>query len=309
MSEGRTVYLNGRFVAERDAHISMFDAGLVWGAMLFETTRSFGQIPFKLRDHLERLRASMAVTGIDGEMTVDQLDAATHELIRRNVPHFAADDDFSIVHNVSPGPSMAYADAAPDAGRPTVAIYIRSMAASLGEMATLYETGVRAYVPRQRSLPGRLLDPKVKSRSRLHYWMATNEAEREDPGAWAVLSDDDGYLTEGSGSNFFVVREGVVMTPEPRHILRGVTRQTVLDLAGEIGVPVREANLEPFDVIDAQEAFFASTPYVMMPATTFNGRRVGDGRPGPITMRLLDAFGETVGVDIVGQAKAYAERV
>ena len=88
-----------------------------------------------------------------------------------------------------------------------------------------------------------------------------------------------------------------------------MTRQSILDLAGEIGVPVREANIEPYDVIDAQEAFFASTPFVIMPATRFNDRPVGDGAVGPITARLLDAFSETVGVDIVAQAKAYGRQL
>ncbi len=305
MENGRTVYLNGRFVAEAEARVSIFDSALVWGDMVFETTRSFGHRPFKLREHLERLRASMVATDIELDMTLDELEAATDELIRRNDAAYAPDVDFTITHNVSPGMWSWYASVDPNAGRPTVTIHTWSLVPYIGPMGESFDTGVPAYVPRQRAIPGRLLDPKVKNRSRMHYRLAWNQAHQHDDDAWAVLVDEDGYLTEGTGSNFFVVRDGVLLTPEPRNILRGVTRQTVMDLAGEIGVPVREANLEPYDVIVAQEAFFASTPFVIMPATTFNDRPVGDGRVGPIALRLLDAFSETVGIDIAAQAKAY----
>ena len=305
MNNEPTIYLNGRFLPLSNARVSLFDAGLVWGAMLFETTRSFGHRPFKLREHLGRLHASMAVTGIECGMSIDALEDVTHELIRRNEAHYPADVDFSIVHNISPGPSLAYAEHTPEAGSPTVAIHMSSLAASMGALANSFDSGVRAYIPRQPTIPARFLDPKVKSRSRLHYWLASNEAERQDPGSWAVLTDDEGYLTEGSGSNFFVVRDGVLLTPEPRHILRGVTRETVLEIAEALGTPWRETNLEPYDVSVADEAFFASTPYVIMPATTFNGHPVGNGAVGPITTQLLDEFSRSVGIDIVAQARAY----
>ena len=309
MNNGRTVYLNGQFVPETDARVSVFDSALVWGDMVFETTRSFGHRPFKLREHLERLSASMAASDINCGMTLDELEDVTDELVRRNAPLYPADVDFTIVHNVSPGVFALYADVAPEAGRPTVAIHTWPLIPYIGPMADWFDTGVHAHVPRQHAIPGRLLDPKVKSRSRMHYRLALNEAQRHGADTWAVLVDEDGYLTEGTGSNFFIVRDGVLLTPEPRHILRGVTRQSILDLAGEIGVPVREANLEPYDVIVAQEAFFASTPFVIMPATRFNDRPVGGGAVGPITLRLLDAFSETVGVDIVAQAKTYGQRL
>ena len=309
MNNGRTVYMNGQFVPETEARVSVFDSALVWGDMVFETTRSFGHRPFKLREHLERLNASMIASDIDCGMTLDELEEATDELVRRNAPLYPADVDFTIVHNVSPGVFALYADVAPEAGRPTVAIHTWPLIPYIGPMADWFDTGVNAHVPRQHAIPGRLLDPKVKSRSRMHYRMALNEAQQHGADTWAVLVDEDGYLTEGTGSNFFIVRDGELLTPEPRHILRGVTRQSILDLAAEIGVPTREANLEPYDVIVAQEAFFASTPFVMMPATRFNDRPVGDGAVGPITARLLDAFSETVGVDIVAQAKLYGQRL
>ena len=305
----RTVYLNGQFVREAEARLSIFDSALVWGDMVFETTRSFGHRPFKLREHLERLRASMMAADIDVGMSAGDLEAVTVELVRRNELLYPADVDFTIVHNVSPGVWGWYASADQNAGRPTLAIHTWPLIPYIGPMAAGFSEGVRAYVPRQHAIPGRLLDPKIKSRSRMHYRLASNEAQRQGADTWAVLIDDDGYLTEGTGSNFFMVRDGVLMTPEPRNILRGVTRQTIMDLAADLGMQVRETNLEPYDAIVAGEAFFSSTPFVIMPVTTFNDRPVGDGSVGMTTLRLLDAFSETVGVDIAAQARAYAAQL
>jgi len=194
MNNGRTVYMNGRFVPETEARVSVFDSALVWGDMVFETTRSFGHRPFKLREHLERLNASMIASDIDCGMTLDELEEATDELVRRNSPLYPADVDFTIVHNVSPGVFALYADVAPEAGQPTVAIHTWPLIPYIGPMADWFDTGVNAHVPRQHAIPGRLLDPKVKSRSPMHYRMALNEAQQRGDDTWAVLVDEDGYL-------------------------------------------------------------------------------------------------------------------
>ena len=130
-----------------------------------------------------------------------------------------------------------------------------------------------------------------------------------DPQAWALLIDEDGFLTEGTGSNFFIIKDNHLLTPEPRNVLRGVTRQTVLELAARLALPCRECNLEPYDVMTADEAFFTSTPFSLMPATRFNGHAIGTGAVGPITQRLMAAWNAMVEVDMVAQARLYAEQV
>ncbi|MCY4113447.1 MAG: aminotransferase class IV, partial [Chloroflexi bacterium] len=109
MNNGRTVFMNGHFVPETEARVSVFDSALVWGDMVFETTRSFAHRPFKLREHLERLHASMIASDIDCGMTLDELEEATDELVRRNEPLYPPDVDFTIVHNMSPGVFALYA--------------------------------------------------------------------------------------------------------------------------------------------------------------------------------------------------------
>ena len=102
-------------------------------------------------------------------------------------------------------------------------------------------------------MASRLIDPKIKNRSRIYYQIANQQAHKVDPMASALLTDDDGFITEGTGNNFFIAKDGELFTPEPRNILRGVTRQTVMELAADLGIRCRERNLEPYDVAGAGE--------------------------------------------------------
>ena len=112
-----------------------------------------------------------------------------------------------------------------------------------------------------------------------------------------------------SGATCSLVHDGTLYSPEGRNILRGVTRKCVLELATDSGIPVLERNLEPYDLLNADEAFFTSTSTCIMPMTRFEGQALGDGTPGPLTQRLMQAFNELVGLDVVAQAEAGAAHV
>lgn len=303
----RKVYVNGEFVPEVDAKVSIFDSALMFGDMVFEVTRSFNGKPFRLRDHLERLYVGLKTLEIDCGMTIDEMETVTIETVEINRPCFSEGQDFQIMHDVSRGPLSFYQSVFPEGVRPTVTINCWPLTGHLAAFADSYETGVHAVIPPQRSVPARLIDPKIKNRSRIYYQVANMQAQKVDPKAWALLTDEDGFITEGTGANFFLVKKGELFTPEPRNILRGVTRQAILELAAELGVRCHERNLEPYDVMTAEEAFFVSTPFVLMPVTRFNGHPVGVGAVGSTTHRLLGAWSEMVGIDIVAQAKRYAE--
>ena len=309
MSESRMAYFNGSLVPETEARISVFDSALIYGDVVFEVTRTFGGKPFRLRQHLERLYASMRLAEIECGLTIDEMEAATHETIEANRDQFTDDLDFQITHNVSPGPLGIYRSVFPHGMQPTIVINCFSLAWRMVKMAPLYKTGVHGVVPSQRAVPAQYVDPKVKSRSRIYYIRAEHQAHRIDPDGWAVLLDGDGYIAEGVGSNVFLIHDGALYSPEGRNILRGVTRNCILELASEAGIPVHERNLEPYDLHNADESFFTSTTTCIMPMTSFEGYPVGDGTPGPITKRLIGAFSALVGLDIVGQADAGAKYV
>ena len=302
----RLVYFNGAFIPEREARISIFDSALMYGDMVFEMTRSFNQRPYRLREHLERLYASMRYAEIDCGLTLDEMEAATRQTVERNLP--ALDGlDFQIMHDVTRGALPLYDTLVTEGTAPIVSINVFPLVRHIGHAAEKYEQGAHCVVTPQGAVPARYIDPKAKSRSRIHYRIADLQAGRMEPGAMALLTDEHGFITEGTGNNFFTVRDNEIFTPRPHNILRGVSRSACMDLAARLDIPVHEADLDPYDVRAADEAWFTSTTVCMVPITRFNFQPVGDGLPGPIYRRLLAAWSEEVGVDIAGQARRYAE--
>ncbi len=302
---GRVVYFNGRFVPESEARVSIFDSALMFGDMAFEMTRTFKRWPFKLRAHLDRLYASLRLLEIDCGLSIADMERRTLETLERNLGTEPADMDWQIMHNVSRGPLDLYRTAFPEGVQPTVTINCWPLVTHMGRFAPNYDAGVHMVIAAQQALPAHLVDAKAKTRSRLHYQMAILQARRMGEGAWPVLLDPDGFLAEGPGWNIFLVRDGAVFTPEPRNILLGVSRVTVIELAGELGIPVREVNLGRFEALQADEIFCTATTYCLVHASRFEGQPVGDGQPGPVLRKLTEAWKKLVGVDFVAQAHDY----
>jgi branched-chain amino acid aminotransferase len=301
----RLVYFNGHFVEEKQARISIFDCALMYGDMVFEMTRSFGQKPYRLREHLERLYASLRYVEIDCGLTIDEMEAATLQTIDRNLPVLDG-LDVQIMHDVTRGGMALYETIVTEGTAPIVSINVFPLVRHIGSMAKKYDTGVHYVVTPQQSVPARYIDPKAKNRSRLHYKIAEMQAARMEPGAQALLTDERGFITEGTGNNFFIAKEGEIYTPKGHEILRGVSRSACMELAAGLGIPVYEADIDPYDVRSADEAWFTSTTICMIPCTRFNFQPVGAGAPGPIYRRLLDAWSKEVGLDIAAQARDYA---
>ena len=305
----RVVYFSGQYVPESEARVSIFDSALMFGDMAFEMTRTFSQKPFKLREHLDRLYASLRLLEIDCGLSIDQMEEITLETLERNLPTESADVDWQIMHDVSRGPMELYRTVFPEGVRPTVSINCWPLITHMGHFAAKYETGVDIVIPAQQALPAHLSDAKAKTRSRLHYQMAQLQAARMGPARWPVLLDPDGFLAEGTGWNIFLVRDGVLYTPQPRNILLGVSRATTIELAVESEIPVRESNLGRYEALQADEIFCTSTTNCLVHAASFEGQPIGDGRPGPVFVRLVEAWKRLAGVDFVAQAHQYAQRV
>jgi branched-chain amino acid aminotransferase len=302
----RVVYFNGEFVTEREARVSIFDSALMYGDMAFEMTRTYNGRPFRLHEHLQRLFASLRLMEIDCGLSLEEMERVTLDTLERNLPTEPADMDWQIMHDVSRGPLDLYQSAVPDGLRPTVSINCWPLVTHMGRFAPTYETGVHIVIPAQQTLPAHLVDPKAKTRSRLHYQMANLQARRMGEGRWPVLLDPDGFLAEGPGWNIFLVKDRVLHTPEPRNILLGVSRATTIELARELEIPVRETNLGRYDALQADEIFCTATTYALVHAATFEGQPVGDGRPGAVFRQLLEAWKRTAKVDFVAQARQYA---
>ena len=294
------VYINGELYPPNEAKISVFDAAVMLGDMVTESTRTFRHKPFKLEEHINRLYKSLKVTRIDPGMTPAEMTALTLRVLEANLPHVPEDEDVWIVHNISRGRSVAGADPTKQRSSATVIIFTQPMI--LVDWAPFYRDGCHAVTPMSRAIPPQALDARIKNRSRMAYTLAEMEVKLVDPMAQGILLDIDGNVAENKGGNFFIVSEGVLKTPTTRNALAGVSRATVLELAAELGIPTEVADFQLYDIYTADEAFFTSTPYCVMPATRINGLTVGDGKVGEITQRILAAWSQRVHMDIVGQA-------
>ena len=310
MKSERVVYINGKFVAEQDAKISIFDSALMFGDMVFEMTRSFNKKQFKLREHLERLYVGIRILRIPLNMTIDELEHACLETIAMNEPSFGPHDEHRLMINVSRGPLGLYAPIFDGKLEPTVVIADFPLKWTVAAMAPLFDTGINAVIPSQRAIPASLMEPKIKNRSRLFYQMANIEVSQvKGDNNWALLLDPDGFVTEGTGDNFFIVKKGVIMTPEGRNILRGISRDYIFELAKELKIPCLEKNIEPYDVYDADEAFMTATPFCLLPTISLNGIKIGEGKMGNISKKILKQWSKNVGIDIENQIREYGKEV
>ncbi len=296
----RQVYLNGQLVPECDAKISIFDSAVLLGDTVTESTRTFAHRPFKLERHIDRLYKSLKVTRIDAGCSPAEMLRITRETLAANLPTYAAHEDCWLVHNISRGLIMPGPDPTVQHTAATVMIYTLPM--DLRGWAKFYEQGCHAVTAMSRIIPSQSLDARIKNRSRMAYTLAEIEVKLVDPEAQGIILDQNGSVAENKGGNVFLVAEGVLKTPTPTNCLAGISRETVLELAEKFGIPAQETDLKPYDLYTADEVFFTSTPYCIMPATTFNGLPVGNGEVGPVTTQILTAWSELVGVDISRQA-------
>ena len=300
-SASHLVYLSGEFVPTDEAKISIFDAAVMLGDMVTESTRTFAHRPFKLDQHIDRLYKSLKVTRIDPGMTPAEMYDLSLRVLETNLPKVAPEMDVWLVHNISRGRSVAGAD--PTRQRSPATVIIHTAPLILTDWARFFSEGCHAVTPFSRAVPPEALDARIKNRSRMAYTLAEIEVKLVDPQAQGILLDIHGNVAENKGGNFFIYSEGVLKTPRARSALAGISRATVLELAAQLNIPLEVTDFQPYDIYTADEAFFTSTPYCIMPATKFNGLPVGDGQVGPVTKRILQAWSQLVGIDIVAQAQ------
>ena len=297
------VYLSGEMLPPDQARISVFDTAVTLGDTVTESTRTFGHKPFKLEAHIQRLYKSLKVSRINPGLSPNEMTAITLEVLETNLPHVPPQEDVWIVHNISRGMGATAAD--PTLQRSPATIIINTAPMILKDWAGFYTAGCHAVTPFSRAIPTQSLDARIKNRSRLAYTLAEAEVKLVDPQAQSIILDTDGNVTENKGGNFFIWADGVLKTPHARGALAGISRETALELAADLNIPIQITDFQPYDIYTADEAFFTSTPYCIMPATKFNGLPVGDGAVGPVTRRLLQAWSDLVGLDIVSQAQSH----
>jgi branched-chain amino acid aminotransferase len=302
--EERMVYLNGAFVAESQAKVSVLDSGFNAGDGVYDVTRTFGQKPFRLREHTERLFRSLQYTRIDCGMSLDEMEKTTLEVLERNKPLLRANEDLALWHVVSRGVRSSTGNRV--AGGATVAVY--SVIVNFPEFASFYVEGAPIVIPSTRRIPPECLESKAKITNKMNHNMASFEAKQVDPRAIPLMLDINGNLSETSAHNFFLVVNGKLCSPSDRNVLGGITKEAVFGLAKQLGIEIVEGIFTPYDLYTAEEAFLASTSPTIVPVRTVNGAKIGTGAPGPMTLRLIGAWNKMVGMDIVDQALSHLDK-
>lgn len=306
----RVTYINGRWVPESQAGMHIYDASFMFGVSCFEFHRTFNHKHFLLDEHIDRLFMSMKSFYIPIDKSRQEIKDIFDELMVRNGHHFVG-DEYRFMVNVSPGPLSIYKEVfqladGDDWNKPIWTFNDWPLSKTSKHLAHFYSTGANAVTTSQRQIPAQYLDPKVKNRSRAHYYLANIEASRHGKDAMALLLDDHGHVCEGTGSNFIMIKDGTIVIPEQRNMLRGCSMGYILDvIAPQLGLKVIEKNIEPYDVLSADEAMFSGTFNNVLPCNRFNGRFLKDreGQPpmGPVTEAICDQWAKNVGVDFIGQ--------
>ena len=282
------IYLNGKFVDESKAVVSVFDHGLLYGDGVFEGIRSYDGLIFKLSQHIDRLYESahtimlaipMArpamIEVVKQSLRVNRLrDAYIRLVVTRGVGDLGLDPRKCVRPTV-----FAIAD--------TIRLYPKS----------LYDRGLALItVATQRNVP-EALNPQIKSLNYLNNILAKLEAINAGYEE-AIMLSHSGYVTECTGENLFIVKGRQLLTPPPYvGVLRGITRGTVMDLAVRARLAVREEMLTRHDLFNAEEVFLTGTAAEIVPVVTIDGRRIGLGRPGPVTKQLQAAFRQVTKTD------------
>jgi branched-chain amino acid aminotransferase len=275
------INVNGRITAPEEASVSPLDRGFLYGDSVYETIRTYGGRPFLLREHLERLRRSAGRLAIPHERIPIDLAAGIEETLAR-----AGNGESAIRVILSRGVGGIGYDA-DECGPPTVVIHVRPCPEI---PASWRREGVDVAIVDVTRNPSSAVDPAIKSSNLLNNllaWQAARRLRVFEP----ILPNARGHLTEGATSNLFLVRDSRLATPALESgLLRGITRDLVLDLARSEGIPTSEEELAPEALREADEAFLTSTLKGILPIRRCDGWPIREGRPGPLTRCLMDLF-------------------
>ena len=293
----RTAYFNGQWVPESELKISAWDLATMQGASCFEMCRSFRQVHFKLREHLDRLRQSCSLLSIPVPQDFDQLETICAEVTARNpMPH---DQEHRLFMVVNAGAAPMYREIEGVITHSYFYVATFPLRLTVAGFSKYFTEGVHGVTSPIQQVPDACVPSAAKHRSRLHFHLAQQQAP---PGMWPLLlgrfcpEDAEPWYeyTEAPGANICYVRHGRIYTVDV-NCLDGISLQTVKEL-----VPT-ESNGLLRDDCDMDELWLTGTPFCMLPVVSLDGQPIGDGTPGPVFKETLAQWSKLVGVDIAGQ--------
>ena len=275
------IYLDGKFVKEEEAKISVFDHGLLYGDGVFEGLRSYNGKIFKLDEHLIRLYNSAKAILLEIPLKFDEFKKVVIETVKKNN---LKDSYIRIVVTRGVGDLGLDPRKCP---KPTIFV-IASRIQLYPE--SLYEKGIDVItVPTRRNLP-ESLNPAIKSLNYLNNILAKIEATNAGATEGLILNQF-GYVSECTGENIFIVKGNTLKTPPiSAGALEGITRKVVMDIGKNIGLEIKEENLTRYDIYTSDECFLTGTAAEIVPVVSVDRRIIGNGKPGKITMKIRNEF-------------------
>jgi branched-chain amino acid aminotransferase len=282
------IYLDGRFVDEADAKVSVFDHGLLYGDGVFEGIRLYGGNVFRLDEHLERFEYSAKAILLDLPLTRAQWSEAVCETCRQN----GLKDGYIrmvVTRGVGDLGLAPWLCAKPS-------YFVIASKISLYP-AEHYEKGLAIVTVPSRRIGPASLPATIKSLNYLNNILGKIEA-RQAGALEGIMLNDQGYVAEATADNVFVVHKGELLTPAAAAgALKGITRSAIIDISRDLGLPIREANLTRYDLWCSDECFLTGSGAEVIPVVKLDGRVIGDGKPGPVTKKVTAEFRRRVLVE------------
>ena len=275
------IFIDGKYYSERDAKVSVFDHGFLYGDGVFEGIRAYNGRVFKLKEHIDRLYYSAKAILLEIPISHAEMMRATVETIRANKLR-----DCYVRLVVTRGNGTLGLNPR-SCKKPSVIIIAGKIQVYPAE---LYAHGMEIVtVPTVRNLHS-AVNPAIKSLNYLNNILAKIEANTAGVEE-ALMLNSEGFVTEGTADNVFIIKNGALCTPPlSAGDLYGITRGTVIELAEKLGMKVTEPNLTRYDMFNADECFLTGTGAEIMPVIKIDGRVIGTGKPGPLTQKLVEDY-------------------
>lgn len=290
MTASLIAFHNGEYCAKSDISIQLDDVGFILGTTVSERLRTFGQKVFRLDDHLTRLLQSLETIGLADKVNQNEIRAAVLEVANRNLREDTTLQDLGIAVLVTPGSRSS---------GPNVIVYADPL--PLDQMATWYRDGVQLRTTSFRQVPATSWPAELKCRSRMHYYLADQQAASAQPGARALLLDQRGFVAEASSANLIAYNESEgIVSPHRENILPGISLMMIEQLADDLGIPFSYRDFTPDELRDMDEVMLCSTSPCVWSVVNVDGK-VWDNA-GPVVSELQRAWSQVVGIDFVAQA-------
>jgi len=298
---------NGKYIPNSEIGTKLWDGHYFFGWAVFDAFRTYGHSFHMLDCHLDRFYQSAKMTSINIPLNKQELKEKIYEVAKHNKQFFPKDEEFRFMVFASPGYFKIYDDMGKP--EPILTINVTTCSRYAKHIYPYLKTGYTGLISTQMQIPSRFLDPKIKSCSRLHYGIAENEAKTYGEWVQPILLDEHGFITESSGSNFGFFKDGQICLPRDNNILRGCTMQFVEQTVfGNLDV-VKD-NWEPYDVINADFAFFTSTFLGLVPCyeIIYRNRKYKLNKNKKLIEEMIKKYGNVLGLDVNKQWKDWYER-